>query len=656
MAEIKLLDEVLINQIAAGEVVERPANAIKELVENSIDAGAKNICVEIEEAGKKLISVIDDGKGIMKDDLELAISRHATSKIREEKDLWSIYTLGFRGEALSSIASVSKMSIKSKRIGTDIAYELNTEGGELKNMQEISMNTGTIICVREIFFNTPARKKFLKSDSNEVSNISALLYSIALSYPQIAFKLIHNSKTVFDLNSVSNFKSRIIDIYGKNIEESLIPVFYDGVELKINGFIGKPSISRSNTKHQFFFVNGRFIRNSGLSALLKQAYRSMLMEHKNPVFFINIEIPPAQIDVNIHPKKTEIRFFNQSEVQKIVYRMVKNALEKNDLSPRGLINDMSMKNKEGFGEMARRDEVGGASGNRFDAVNFDESLDKGREAKDSFANGLNANDSRALVSYNNESRRFDSFANRSNPNINGAFNSQVKANNFEKSNVQGKSKSDALDFSKKFLQSEFFEREKGDFREGSLKVLTQLNNAYIIAEDSGELVLIDQHAGHERVRYEELMDQYENHKKEIQNLLIPEQIELRGDEKVLIEENLDIFEKLGFEIENFGGNSFNVYGVPKFLVNENIEEIIKGVLDDIINDKEASKLQGKSEAMITYMACRSAIKFGQKLGVDEMYALVKQMKELKRPYTCPHGRPTMVNLDMKSLEKMFGRS
>lgn len=608
MGEIKLLNDNLISQIAAGEVVERPANAIKELVENSIDAGAKNIIIEIEEGGKKLIKVSDDGNGIEKDDLEMAVMRHATSKIQEEKDLWEILSLGFRGEALSSIGSVSRVALKSRRTDSDTGYELIIEGGELINKTEIAMNVGTIVVVKDLFFNTPARRKFLKNDSTELSNISSILYSIALGHPEISFKLSHNGKVVFDLKQVSNFKSRIIDVYGESFSEALLPIYYGGAVFQMDGFIGKPTISRSNSKHQFFFVNGRFIRQNAMSALVKQAYHSMLMENKSPVFFINISINPENIDVNVHPKKTEIRFLNQQEIILVLYKMVKHALEQNNLMPRGLINDISS--------------------------NFE-------KKENSSSNSFGSN------SYNNYSGHSKSFQKSGYPPVNRSASLNNAAMDFSKS-ILGNNE-EAIDNDLKSSESE-------NVFPGELKVLTQLNRSYIVAEDNSELILIDQHAGHERVRYEELMDQYENQNKDIQILLIPQLVELRSDEKIIIEENLQVFKDLGFDIQDFGGNSFNVYSVPKFLVNEKLEEVIKGVIDDIINSQKASKFQGKTEAIITYMACRSAIKFGQKLSDEEMYSLIVQMKSLKRPYTCPHGRPTMVSLNMESLNKMFGRS
>lgn len=597
MNKIKLLDNKLISQIAAGEVVERPANAIKELVENSIDASAKNILIEIIEGGKKLIKVSDDGAGIEKEDLELAVLRHATSKISEEKDLWSIFTLGFRGEALSSIASVSEFSIKSRKHDQENGFELIVDGGDLKNKSEVAMNYGTTVCVSNLFYNTPARRKFLKNDNSESRNIAEILYSTSLCNPNISFKFINNNKTVFDLNSVSSFKSRIVDIYGQSFSDSLLPIMFDGLDFKIDGFIGKPSLSRSNTKHQFFFVNGRFIRNGALSALLKQAYHSMLMEHKNPVFFINISISPSMIDVNVHPKKTEIRFLNQQEVSSALYKAVKYSLEKNSLMPSALIDDISSANK--------------ISNTRF------------------FPNN------KGFSSQNND------FSKKS----------------FYKENSNS-SKQDAINFSQSFFEKNIQddEREAKGIEIDQIKVLTQLNNAYIIAEDNAEIIIVDQHAGHERVRFEELMDQFENKDKSVQNLLIPQAIELSDDEKSLVLENISVFNELGFEIQDFGGNTFNVYSVPKFLVNENLDEVIKGVVDDILIDKKASRLQGNSEAIITYMACRSAVKFGQKLSHQEMSSLLKQMKTLKRPYTCPHGRPTMVSLNMDSLKKMFGRA
>jgi DNA mismatch repair protein MutL len=579
MSLIKVLPENLINQIAAGEVVERPSSVLKELVENSLDAGADRITVEIQEGGKKLIKISDNGKGMDREDLELSLQRHATSKISAEADLWDISTMGFRGEALASISSVSKLSIRSKTKDSISGTEINAEGGNIVNVQDCGMDTGTQVFVRQLFFNTPAREKYIKKDATELSHISSTLNTIALANPQVSFKLIHNEKVISDYPKSTDLISRVSDIFGKATAQAMIPVFYGGSEFQMDGFVGKPAIARSTSQHQYFFVNGRPIQHHVLAFTIKEAFRSMLMENKKPVFVLNIKIDPALIDVNVHPRKIEIRFEDQRTMISIIHRAVKSALEKIDLTPKG----------------------------------FTEST---RYMSDKFP----------------ESRPAQNY---------GASTS---------SSVQN-----AMDFTKSFMTDRDLSGLEKEEDDGGMKTISQVSNSYIVAQNADGLVLIDQHAAHERVRYEELMDQYENEKKSIQPLLVPLQMEFSSNEAQIIGENLNVFQELGFEIENFGGNTFIVNEVPGFLAAEDLDTVVKGVLDDMINEKSPTKFQGKTEEIINYMSCRSAIKFGQALKMEEMQELVKQLEKLKRPYTCPHGRPTMISLTLSELEKMFGR-
>ncbi|MBD3360464.1 DNA mismatch repair endonuclease MutL [Candidatus Peregrinibacteria bacterium] len=574
MALIKILPEKLVNQIAAGEVVERPSSVVKELVENCIDAGADKIVVELKNGGKTFVKVTDNGNGMSGDDVEMAISRHATSKILSESDLWKIKTMGFRGEALASISSVSKMTIKSKLKKDDAGTLIDVEGGEILTIKDVGMDSGTVIEVYNLFFNTPARQKYLKKDSIELSHITSTINNTALANPDIAFKLIHNGKVVSDLPKVTDLISRISDIFGKATAEAMIPVYYGGGNLSIDGFVGKPVLSRSTSKHQYLFVNGRPIVHYLIAHTVKSAFHSMLMENKKPVFVINLKIDPGLIDVNVHPRKVEIRFEDQQTILKAVYNSVKAALDKGILTPKAFT----------------------------------------------------------------ESRRYMGEGIK--------HSSPKKENRFSVPSPQ-----DALEFSKNVMLN----RESANLDESnSMSAITQISDCYIVAENEEGLILIDQHAAHERVRYEQLMDQFENRKKSVQPLLVPLEIEFSNDEIGIIEGNKEIFKKLGFEIKN-NGKGLIVESVPAFLSGEDIDQVIKGVIDDILNEKSPTKLQGKTEQVINYLACRSAIKFGQSLSLEEMQGLIKQMDKCKRPYTCPHGRPTMVSLTLSELEKMFGR-
>ncbi len=592
---IKILPENLVNQIAAGEVIERPASIVKELIENSLDAGADNIIIDIKNGGKSFIKINDNGKGMSRNDLELSIQRHATSKISKESDLWEIATMGFRGEALASISSVSKLTIKSKTKDDLAGTQLDSSGGEIISIQDIGMNNGTSIEVFDLFFNTPARQRYLKKDNIEFGYISSTVNTIALANPEISIKLIHNGKTVYDFAKSTDLSTRITDVFGKNTADLMLPVFYGGSELKINGFIGKPEISRATTQHQYIFVNGRPVTHHLLANRIKAAYATMLMEHKKPIFILNITIDPSLIDVNVHPRKIEIRFEDQQSIIKIIYGTIKTALEKVNLMPNSFINGASFSSRKNLYSDFK---------NTPNSKNISSS--PGAQFKNTYSNHKNAE------------------------------------------NIQ-----DALSFSKEILKDRESKSLNEINTESSLKVISQISNSYIIAENQDGLVLIDQHAAHEKVRFEQLMDQFENQKKSIQPLLMPFYLELTLDENALINENLEVFEKLGFKIEK--NEKFVVSAVPSFLANEDIDEIVKGVLDDIKEEKTPSKLQGKAEMIITYMSCRSAIKFGRNLSILEMQSLITQMENLKRPYHCPHGRPTMISLSLSDLEKMFKR-
>lgn len=592
MSLIKLLPENLVNQIAAGEVVERPASVVKELVENSLDAGATKIEIEVNEGGKNLIKVWDNGKGMNEEDLRMAIVPHATSKISEEADLWKIQTMGFRGEALASIASVSKFFMRSKQKGGISGFELCCEGGEIKQMREVAMSEGTQIEVKELFFNTPARQKYLKKDSTELQRISQLMNQIGLANHEVAFTLVHNGKKVFSWAASTDLISRIYDVLGGGVAEAMLPVFYGAQDLKITGFVGKPLLSRSTAQHQYLLVNGRAIQDGLLAHRIKAAYHSMLMEHKKPVFVVNIEIDPAKVDVNVHPRKVEVRFEDHKRMVSVIYGAVKAALESEVLIPKG-----------------------GTETKRYMSDSFPENFGAAPKMPMSFGGG------------NMVSSRPSGFA---------SFKAPV------------------------MTQEEMGFRESAGITEKPKAIcemiaVAQVNNSYIIAKDSEGLKVIDQHAAHERVRYEELFREFREKEKQSQPLLTPMHLELSNDEILLLKDNLDVFTNLGFEIEEFGGNSFVVRAVPHCLVKEDVDVVVRGVLDDIENCNLPTEIQGKVEEILTYMACRSAIKFGQKLSLDEMQALINQLAKTERPYTCPHGRPSIVALSMVELDRMFGR-
>lgn len=586
MSIIKILPENLVNQIAAGEVVERPASVVKELIENSIDAGADRITLEVKGAGDEMIKVSDNGSGMDSEDAKLAFERHATSKISSSDDLFNISSMGFRGEAIASIASVSHVVLQTKRKEDKTGIKIVCTGGKIEKIEECGCNDGTQIEVNNLFYNTPARKKYLKSPSTEYQHILNVFQAAALAHPNIHFKLVHNEKASFEYPTATELLERIRSVLGKNTAENSIPIFYGGSSISIEGFIGKPELARSGTKHQYLFVNKRHISHHLFSYALAESYHSLLMEGKKPFYIINIKIDPKLIDVNVHPRKLEIRFLNQSELFRILQNAAKVSLEKNVLMP-------SMTDYK----TAKTDPL---------------------KVSDKEFNYGKADPSQTEAAFE--------------------FNRNISA---------------SQDFIPGRINKYSYKQEiKEDL---SMIPLAQIAKSYILAENNEGLVLIDQHAAHERIRYEELMNQFEKDKPEKQQLLIPQNIELSAMEAEIFKNNENTFKELGFEIELFGGNTFIIHSIPAPIANENIENVLMSVLNDLAENKSTKEIKKPQEQIIEYMACRSAIKFGKDLSEDEMVSLIRQLDKLKRPYTCPHGRPSMIKLTYEELEKRFKR-
>jgi DNA mismatch repair protein MutL len=583
MSIIKILPENLINQIAAGEVVERPASVVKELLENSIDAEADRITLEVTGGGDEYLKISDNGLGMDKFDAKLALARHATSKITDTNDLFKIRTMGFRGEALASIASVSLITLNTKKRETETGTGIVARGGEIEKYDETNCPEGTQIEVKNLFYNTPARKKYLKTPSTEYQQILSVFQNAALAYPSIHFKLIHNEKSSFEYPKAGSFFERLRDVLGKNISDNCIPINYSGNEIIIDGFIGKPEIARSGTRHQYLFVNSRPVTHQLFSYALFESYHSLLFGKQKPFYAINIQISPELIDVNIHPRKLEIKFLNQSEIFGILQKTANESLEKNVLMP-------SVQNGDYMDKNASHDFY---QPKIFDALKVSDAI----EFTKNIAAGQNF-----------KSGRINKYAYKQ----------------YETAHL-------------------------------SMTPVAQIAKSYILAENGEGLVLIDQHAAHERIKYEDLMDQFEKKSPEKQQLLIPENIELSSLEAEIFRSNEVTFKALGFEIELFGGSTFIVQSVPAPIAGENIENILLSVLNDFADEKKTSAVKNPSERIIEYMACRSAIKFGKDLSIDEMASLIKQLDRLKRPYTCPHGRPSMIQLSFEELEKRFKR-
>ena len=613
MPSIKVLPENLINQIAAGEVVERPASVVKELVENSLDAGAERIIVEVHGGGDTFLRVTDDGKGMDKDDALLCFERHATSKISTAEDLVNIHTLGFRGEAIASIASVSNMIVQTKKKGAMEGSLLMSEGGRMTKMKELGCPEGTQIEVRDLFFNTPARKKYLKSDAAEYRAIVDLLTGIALANPSVAIKLVHDDKVVFDLAATENVQVRIRDLMGRQVADNLIPVFNGHAQMKLEGFIGKPDIARANRKGQHLFVNGREVSSYVLSYAVKQAFHSLLPNNRHPVFVFFLYVDPKLVDVNVQRWKRVVRFSDEKAIFRIFVQATKHALEKHVLAPDFNVPVSTEQPQEREHQTLKSVNVAPPV---YETVK-QEALVLKDEPEERFEQSLPGQKSESEKSLPGE-------------------NSEPRPNALERDETV------------------------------ELKPLAHMNLSYIlcqqVSKNPGEgahanmdLVVLDQHAAHERIRYTELVEQFEKKDISTQPLLVPVQLELSLSDKSVLEENLELLKGLGFEVEPFGGNTFSVYGVPSSMVKEDPSSLIQGILDDLSNQSVKGDFQARKEKALIYASCRSAVKFGDELSMPEMEALCSKLMTLELPYTCPHGRPTMVRLSAAELEKRFGR-
>ena len=803
MGNIVLLDDLTINKIAAGEVIERPASVVKEMVENSIDAGATNIVVEIKNGGISYIRVSDNGKGIAQDDLEIAFERHATSKIRSADDLDTVTSMGFRGEALASIAAVANVELVSKTKQEAIGYRVVVEAGDILEKEEMGCRTGTSITVRNLFFNTPVRYKFLKKDYTESGYIEDVITRIALVNPHVAIKLINTGKTVIQTNGSGELKNVVYSIYGKDVANGIMDVNYTYDEIRISGVIGKPEIARSNRSNQLFFVNKRYIKDKTLTAATEQAYKGLIPIGKFGFVILNLEINPSKVDVNVHPAKLEVRFQEENKVFQAIYHAIKDVLLKAEL-----VTDTSKKMEENENKIDRT------------AISFEERLRNLRESKkENNTNGLfgfRKQHEKQIEEYTEQESKIktnnileDVYKNKSNNDNNtssaltvGEISSKknigepidttdvlaqlkamkqkienelvedntskieklneetaeykleenistqesqetkeientekiedkeeqnekqesqekgsqeleneekqketnIKENKIEEINEaidnlddpeikqefsEIKEKMEQLDNNAQVVSEDFdemykklfgrspiseneeekktdnaidivkdnvsiFENEK-EFQKPTYKFVGIVFKTYIILEMKDEMYILDQHAAHERIMYERIKkNYYSNEEKDSQLLLLPDVITLTHKEMDIAKENMYIFEKAGFSLEEFGENTIKLTGVPNVCIDLDTKDLFLETLDEINTVARTAK-QEKEEKFIATVACKSAVKANMALTPQEVDKLMEQLLNLPNPFTCPHGRPTVIKMSKYDIERKFAR-
>lgn len=655
--KINILDDITINKIAAGEVVERPSSVTKELIENSIDANSTQIVIDITDGGKKQIRITDNGSGILSSEVDKSFLRHATSKIKEIDDLYDLYSLGFRGEALASIASVSRLEMITKTKEESIGTKVILEGGKEILKEPVGTKNGTTIIIKDLFFNTPVRQKFLKSTHAETINISDLINKLAIGNTHIQFKYINNGKLMLNTPGDGKLISVIRSIYGKEIVENLIEIDEKGECCSISGYIGNNNIYRSNKNLQHIYINNRFVKSKIILDAINEAYKSIIPINKHGVCFLNININPTKIDVNIHPTKMEIKFENDKDLY----------IEIRDLLKRKLLNTALIGKYESYDRkpiiseskeayLANKEETSNTvisnkinkimpieeldDTNKF--MSFEEALSKENNKKDN-KESLNSVDKKEDIKLQPlESKKGEYF-------IDGNIDLS-KSFTFDEleylSNVDNKSNNVEI------IKEENPIKNENRFSITDFRVVGSILNTYIVLEKNDAMYLLDQHAAHEKVLYEEYMKKFKNHKIDMQMLLDPIVVEISNVDMLKVESNLDLFLKFGFEIELFGNNHIMIRGVPTIFGNPESEKFILQIIDNIEDLKNSYDLKGDKFAS---MACRAAIKANDKIHTMEMKKLLSQMELCENPFTCPHGRPTIVEISKKEIEKMFKR-
>ena len=634
MRKIAVLSQNTIDKIAAGEVVERPASVVKELVENAIDAGATAITVEIKEGGISFIRVTDNGGGIPKEQVPLAFLRHATSKITQAEDLLQITSLGFRGEALSSISAVSQMEVITKAPEDFMGVRYVIEGGQEKVLEDVGAPNGTTMLVRNLFFNTPARKKFLKTAMTEAGYVSSYMEQLALSHHNISFKYMVNGQLRLHTSGNANLKDVIYGIYGRDITRELIPVQYEKTGISITGFIGKPSIARGNRNFENYYINGRYVKSKLLMKAIEEAYKPYMMQHKYPFVCLQYDIHGEDVDVNVHPTKMEVRFQNQSAVYNATYDLITEALAGKEIIP-----EVSLTSKPTVAPKQTQPKE--------KKILVPEPFEKNRIAEEKAVY--------APVGLRPASAE-PKTENKTTP---ISISEPVKPKESEMQAKPKEQKQEPFPQEKsevvKIEQMELFDNRLLS-KEARVhhRIIGQLFDTYWLVEYDNKFYIIDQHAAHEKVLYERFLKEFAQ--KEIISQMVspPSLISLNLQESNLLKANLEIFREFGFEISEFGGKEYSIHAVPANIYGVSVQELFIQILDSL-DQEHISKTPDILAERIATAACKAAVKGNNRLSVKEADALIDELLSLENPYNCPHGRPTIISMTKYELEKKFKR-
>lgn len=690
MKRIAVLDQNTIDKIAAGEVVERPSSVVKELVENAIDAGATAVTVEVTDGGKKLIRITDNGSGIEADQIPLAFCRHATSKIEKVEDLEQITSLGFRGEALSSIAAVSQVELITKTPSAITGSRYIIEGGAERSLEELGAPDGSTFLVRNLFYNTPARSKFLKSDMTEANYIHTLMEQLALSHPEISFKYIQNKQVKLHSSGNYNVKDVIYSVYGKDIAKALLEADYENDFMKITGFVGKPEIARGNRGFENYYINGRYVKNNIITKAIENAYRGFLMQHKFPFVSLQMEMEGNDLDVNVHPAKREVRFAREQEVYEAVYDTVRKALTKKEMIPSFTIGKEEKSPPQEVPKPADIPEP-------FETKRRETIYERNRPLREPSATyGEKISEDTAPTKYNNTefSRNTDLqsppapagasssiqdnkevFSREEEALFHGTLHQAVKSEegcsepekiqrqeapfsepvpkDSQKATEKAGERTSASKSSPK--QMELFEEKLlAPESRNKIRLIGQVFDTYWLVQFGEYFYIIDQHAAHEKIYYEKFVKEFRENTVTSQYLNPPMIVTLNLQEEAILKDNETYFRQFGFEIEHFGGKEYCISAVPSNLYGLTEEQLFLDMLDHLTDAREKDLFEIFAQRLAT-MACKAAVKGNHAMSSQEAEKLIDQLLKLDNPYHCPHGRPTIISMTKTELEKKFKR-
>ncbi len=625
MPDICLLPTSVVNKIAAGEVIERPASVVKELLENSLDAGATRVDITVEKGGADLIRITDNGCGIRADQLTLAVATHATSKISDADDLFRVQTLGFRGEALASIAEVSRLVLRSRPADCEAGAELEVVGGRAEPIRPVGCPVGTSIEVRQLFFNTPVRHKFMRTTQTEMGHITEAVSRLAIANPQVHFSLTHGGRLLHDLPPVDDLRDRIATLYGQPIAESLIEIEGRDEEVGLKGYVANPTHSRGNNRMQYLFLNGRYIRDRSLQHALGEAYRGLLLTGRYPICFLHLNISPSMVDVNVHPTKSEVRFQDGGRIYSQLLGSLRSKFLTTDLVARGTVPDQPSDND---------DEVAASTPMRSEM--FDWAKQQLGQPSTGAPSGL---------------PEFKGFPSGGMPSMATTEALRLHPVSLPAEEAEGASPATAQENASYRVDEATAETPAAHFAPRAI----QIHNRYLVVENEEGLEVIDQHALHERILYELLREKVLSGKLESQRLLVPEPVDLAGNEAALILENREVLGRLGLDVEEFGGETVLVSSYPAMLANFSPNEVLHSLVEKLSAEGKSPEPRDLLDELMHMIACKAAVKYGDRLTPEEVEALLAQRHRAQDHHHCPHGRPTALVFSREQLDRQFKR-